>query len=709
MNASKVPNIVSIVALVVSATMASVAHSQVVDTSEWACNFCPFESGQRSDFSVGVSTVSDSSAYFGDATGYSEEGAYANVDGSGSYTNDGHRLNWQIEDLGLDSRYAELSGALQGTFGYNVAFRQIPQHRFFTTESIFRQSVANSLSLPAGWVRAPDTSGFTELNTSLARTNIESDRTMLEVGGKYMPSSRFRFSVNYRRHERDGLDIYGGSYFTQSSLLPGTFDYVTDVVDFGIRYSGDNGSVSLRYYMSDFDNSDARLEWENPFTSSPGAETAALARPPDNSFQQLSLSGRYRFTQYHAVAAFSAALGRMEQDEAFLPYTTNANLTVSQLPRSSLDAQIDTINLATTLTAKLFDGARIKLAYRYNERDNRTAQDIWTRVIADSFVSGESETNIPYSFERSTLNLSGHYDLFDTVRVSGGYDRKTIDRDFQEVAEQTEDSGWGSLRWRPYKALQVNFKAGASERDIDRYNEAFAATLGQNPLMRKYNLAYRYRRFGELTIAAALGEAPISLTINALYADDDYTQSQLGITAADDLRVTADMSWALSDNSSVYVSGGYENMESEQFGSELFAFPDWRASNNDRFYTAGTGFNVRQIGGKFDLRMDYTRSDGTSEIDVASAAGGLSRFPNLESTLDYLRVRLSYHRSNRLEFLINLRYQRFKATDWALAGVEAGTIPVVLTLGADPYDDEILIFGLGVRYRMGVPATAQSE
>ena len=87
----------------------------------------------------------------------------------------------------------------------------------------------------------------------------------------------------------------------------------------------------------------------------------------------------------------------------------------------------------------------------------------------------------------------------------------------------------------------------------------------------------------------------------------------------------------------------------------------------------------------------------------------LSRFPNLESTLDYLRVRLSYHRSNRLEFLINLRYQRFKATDWALAGVEAGTIPVVLTLGADPYDDEILIFGLGVRYRMGVPATAQSE
>jgi len=90
---------------------APAAHSQVVDTSEWVCEFCPFESGHRAEYSLGASTVSDDSAYFGDASGYSEEGVYANVDGHGTYASDGHRLQWQIEDLGLDSRFAPTNTA----------------------------------------------------------------------------------------------------------------------------------------------------------------------------------------------------------------------------------------------------------------------------------------------------------------------------------------------------------------------------------------------------------------------------------------------------------------------------------------------------------------------------------------------------------------------------------------------------------------------
>jgi hypothetical protein len=167
----------------------------------------------------------------------------------------------------------------------------------------------------------------------------------------------------------------------------------------------------------------------------------------------------------------------MEQDEAFLPYTTNPNLTVAPLPRSSLDGEIDTTNLAFTLTSRVSDKVRAKLAYRYDERDNKTTQDVWSRVIADSFLSGQLESNIPYSFERSVLNLSADYDLLDNIRISGGYDRKTIDRDFQEVAEQTEDSGWGRLRWRPNETLQVDIRGGASERDIDRYDESVAAKI----------------------------------------------------------------------------------------------------------------------------------------------------------------------------------------------------------------------------------------
>jgi MtrB/PioB family decaheme-associated outer membrane protein len=695
---------VSAIALVITAGSVitlSPAYSQEADTSAWGCEFCPFASGYRADYELGVSGVSDDSAYLGDETGYSKDGIYANLDGEGAYAGDGNQLRWTAEDLGLDSRFAEFSGGHQGTYDLSLAYREMPRTLFFTTDSIFLQSAGDTLSLPANWVRAPVTSGFTTLNTDLVRRDIESKRKILEVGGKYLPTSRFRFSANYRRQEHDGVDVYGGSYFTQASLLAASFDYVTDEVDLNLRYAADNGYLSLAWYFSDFDNSNDALNWENPFTSAPGAEFAALAQPPDNSFQQVSLSGSYRFAQYRTVAAFSTAFGRMEQNELFLPYTTNPTLIVGPLPRSRLDGKVDTTNLAFSLSSKVSDKARAKLAYRYDKRDNKTAQDLWTRVIADTFVSGQSEANIPYSFKRSTLNLSVDYDLSETVGISGGYDRKTIDRDFQEVAEQTEDSGWGRLRWRPSQTLRIDIRGGASERNIDRYNETLAATLGQNPLMRKYNLAYRYRSFGELTVTASPADSPLDLAFSGMYAEDDYSQSQLGITSGEDLRLTTDLSWALSDNASLFLTGGYEKIKSKQFGSELFATSDWRATNDDEFYTVGGGFRIRQIGGKYDLQMNYLRSDGTSEIKLNSASAGPSQFPDLESTFDYLRLMLSYRRSDRLEYTMNVRYQRFKAEDWALEGVGPATIPVVLTLGADPYDDDVFIFGLGFRYRVG--------
>lgn len=709
MNIRTQTNVASITLVAVSMIAIPATHAQEVDTSEWVCEFCPFESGYRADVTVGGTSVSDDSAYFGDASGYSEVGAYANIDGKGSYVTDEQRLKWQVEDFGLDSRYAELRGGQQGLYDYKLEYRQIPRHRYYTSDTIFLPSGASSLALPAGWVSAPLTSGFTELDANLVRRNIESERRILSVGGIYRPTSRVKLSLDYRRQERDGLDIFGGSYFTQSSLLPGAFDYTTDSAELGIRYAADNGFVALRYHVSEFDSASSSLTWETPFTAAPGAEFAALALPPDNSFQQLSLSGNYRFTDYSTVVAYTAAIGNMDQDVPFLAYTTNGNLGVPSLPRGHLAGDVDTTNLAVSLTSRVFGKARVKMSYRYDERDNRTAQDAWARVIADTFVSAQTVANIPYSYERASFSVSAEYRLFDTVQVSGGYDRKTIDRDFREVAEQAEDAGWGRLRWRPNDIVEFSVRGGAAEREVDAYNEIFAVSLGQNPLLRKYNLAYRYRRFGELTATAALPEMPVSLTVNGMYADDDYSQSRLGLTKAENLRLAADLSWLVSENTSIYLTGGYENIESEQAGSEAFSSPDWIANINDDFITVGAGFRARQIAENLDLQVDYTRSDSTSGIEIIPAASGSSRFPDIESTLDYLRAELTWHRSARMQFDFNVRYQRFDTEDWALEGVEPDTMPTVLSPGADPYDDDIFLFGIGFRYLIGSSERSAEE
>jgi MtrB/PioB family decaheme-associated outer membrane protein len=688
--------------LTLLATAAALA--QTPDTSTWVCEFCPFEDGHRAEYEAGVSYVSDESARFGDARGYEQQGAYAALDGQGSYIADGQQVRWLAEDLALDSRYLAVSGGDQGHYEYSIDYRQLPHHVFDTTRTVFAQDSDAALSLPQDWVRAPTTSGFTSLESDLASRDISSRRRVLEMAGSYLPLDRLRLSAGYRRQKRDGLDIRGGSYFTQAALLPAPFEYATDEAELSIRYAMDSAVVTLGYFGSFFQNENPVLTWQTPFTSAPGAENGAMAQSPDNAFQQLSLAGFWTIAAADTVLGLNVASGRMRQDDVLLPYTTNSSLTTDPLPRNRLDGEVDTTNVAVTLKSRPFDKLRLDFAYRLDDRDNGTPIDSWNRVIVDTFDSGDIEENTPYSFRKTHASASGRYQLLDTVQVSGGVDRTEKDRDFQEVAEQTEDSGWGMLRWGPNGYLDLRVTGGSSERDIDRYDEDVAISSGQNPLLRKYHLAYRYRRFGELTLAASVPDKPVSLTLSAMYARDEYTQSRLGLTDSDDLRIAGDLSLSLAGDRYFYLHGGYESIESDQLGSETFATPDWSASNKDRFRAIGGGFAWRKIREKLDLKLDYTRAVGTTEISVDSLASGLSLFPDLESTLDALTLRISWRQSERLLLNAGLYYEGFMVEDWALAGVAPDTIPVVLTLGAEPYDYDVLLANVGFSYRFGSDA-----
>jgi MtrB/PioB family decaheme-associated outer membrane protein len=695
-------------AIVSLALLAAVAESAPPDTSNWNCGFCPFASGYEANITVGGSYVSDDAAKFGDASGYDEEGGYVNVDGEGNYAGENYQLSWYAEDLGLDSRVFEIEGGRQGSFGFNLAYRELPHRVFDTTSTVFSAAGNDTLTLPGSWVPAPQTSAMTALASSLRKQNVESDRQFIEVGANYLPTGRFELFVDYRQQQRDGVDIFGAANVAQASLLLRPLDHQTDEIDLGARYMMERGHLTLAYYGSFFENDVSSLTWDNPFafdpaTSLPGEDQGRHAQEPDSDFQQVMLSGSYAFSAMDTLIGFSAAIGRGEQNDALPSYTIDPGIAAGALPVSALDAEVDTQNFALNVTARPLPKARVKLGFRRDERDNKTPQFQWTRIITDTFLTSEAESNTPYSFERSQLNLSADYRLFDTVRVSAGYDRTETDRDFQEVAEQTEDAGWASLRWRPKSYLDITARGGASTRDIDRYDEAFAGSLGQNPLLRKYNLAYRYREFGELVVSATLPEKPFSVGVTAFYADDSYTRSQLGLTGSDELRIAADLSWSVSERASIYLTGGIEEIDAKQSGSEFFSTPDWRADHTDSFDNIGAGFRVAGIGDKVDLQLDYTHADGNTEINVASGAGGQSQFPDLESTLDSLRLKLLYRWSDKLDAILQLRYESFSAEDWALQGVAPDTLPTVLTLGAQPYDYEVWMFGIGVRYLIGEP------
>lgn len=672
-----------------------------VDTSEWKCEYCPFEEGYRAEVDAGVAYVSDDDARFGNGTGQDAKEAFVVLGGAGRYLKDGTEVSWYAEDLGEDSRVLHISAGRPGSFELGLDYRELPYRLFDSTSTVFASSNAGVLTLPASWVTAGTTTGFTALDASLAPINIEKDRQILEFGAKYLPTQKVKVYANYNRQQRDGVGVMAGSRFTQSAYLPRPVDDYTDQIDAGVRFSVGSLNLGLAYYGSFYRNDIESLTWDNPYTTAPGAEQGRLALEPDNDFQQLSLSGIYRTPTLNTVIAFSTAMGRGEQNAVFLPYTINPTLPVTALPTASLDGQVDTSNYALTITSRPHKRASIKFAYRYDERDNQTPVSTWSRVITDTFPNGGAEANVPYSFERARLNLSGSLKLLDTLKVSAGYDRTELDRDFQEVANQTEDSGWGKARWRPTSYLEASIRGGASTREIDEYNTNVAVSLGQNPLLRKYYLAYRYREFAEFSLSASMPQKPVSISMTYLFADDSYSQSDLGITDSEENRISVDLNWAVSDKASVYLSAGSESIDAIQLGSEALAGPGWQALHDDTFSHYGGGFRIAGLSEKIDLTLDYTRSDGETEILFEGQTVSSTPLPILESTMDSLRLVMNYELSERMDLNLGLRYERFETADWALDGVQPDTIPVVLTMGADAYDYDIWVIGIGVRYRIG--------
>lgn len=680
-----------------SVLLAPAAATAQVDTSEWNCEYCPFESGYRAEYEVGADYVSDDAFRFGNGTGLDEKGAYADLNGEGRYLNEGTEVTWYAEDLGFDSRVFEFGVGKPGKFGIDLGYREIPYRLFGDTVTPFTGN-SDTLTLPASWVTAATTGGMTELSTSLMPHEIAMDRDILEFGANYLPSSKFRLYADYQRQQRDGTKIMGGSFFSQSAYLPRPVDDYTDRFDAGIRYANGPFNIALAYYGSFYTNELSSLTFDNPYTPFPGADQGRLALEPDNEFQQFSLSGAYRAQAWDTVVAFSLASGSGEQDTTLLPYTINPNFFIVAPP---FNGEVDTTNYGLTLTTRPHDKLNIRFAYRYDERDNKSSVSLWSRVITDSLTSGDLEPNIPYSFERGRLNLSGNFRLFDTVTISGGYDRTDYDRDFQEVASQTEDNGWGKLRWRPTPYLEATFKGGGSSREVDEYDTDVGLVFGQNPMMRKYNLADRDRDYAEVMLSASLAETPLSISMTYFWADDDFTESELGMQEATEDRFTVDFSWAVGDNSSLYLTAGSESIDSVQLGSETFTGPVWEADHDDDFTHYGGGFRVAGMGEKFDLTFDYTRSEGETEILFTGQAVAVAPLPDLESTMDSLRLGLRYNVSERMAINVDARWERFDTEDWGLEGVAPDTIPTVLTMGANPYDYDVWVFGIGFSYKVG--------
>ncbi|HEU5337889.1 MAG TPA: MtrB/PioB family decaheme-associated outer membrane protein, partial [Sulfuricaulis sp.] len=391
------------------------------------------------------------------------------------------------------------------------------------------------------------------------------------------------------------------------------------------------------------------------------------------------------------------AVGRMKQNEPFVPATLNATLPGFPFtpPKSSLDGEVKTLNANFKVTSALSDLLRLNAVYSYNDHDNQTPQAIYNWVNTDTFVA-TPRTNLPYSFTQNKLKLSADYGRATKMRTSVGFDHEATERTYQQVDETTENTLWAKFITRALENTDLTLKVAHAKRDKSGDQTVPGLTPPDNPLMTKYNVADRERDSVGLRADIAASET-VNVGLGFDYSQDDYSNSVIGLTKSEDFSFGGDVSMVFTKQTSGHLFLNIEQIRSVQAGSQLFATPDWTGANKDTFHVLGIGVKHAMIKNKLDVGADYTVSNSVGKVSVTTGAPDPA-FPDLESRLNSVKLYATYRLKDNMSLQGAYWFERYSTQNWMLENVAPGTIPNVLSLGEIPPSYRASVLSVSLRY-----------
>ncbi len=676
----------------------SAAAVAAVDTSQWKCESCPFPKGTRGTVDVGVGSVSDESARFGDFTGLNNKGAHLVLGGSLQHRSDaGYYADLDASNLGLDTRSLAATSGREGLYTLRLGYAEIPRHLTQGASTPFLGNGGSVLTLPAGaGFPAGDTAAM-PLSRTLRPIDVGFEHKRFDLAGTLIGGERWTWRVSLRRDQRDGTRPTTGSFFATAAQLAAPVDEVTDQLEVSAAYTSRQLQASLAYHISQYSNRHSALTWQNPFLPVvAGATTGQLSLAPDNQFHQLIGSAGYQLTPAIRASA-DFAYGRMTQNASYLPSTVNASLAGLALPATSLDGQVDSFNGSLRITAAPTDGLRLSATYARDVRDNQTGIRSYSAVDTDLFLDATPRNNTPFSLTQNRLKLAADYRASATLKLSAGAEHDKRHRNYHEAVQTRETSVWARVAAQPREDLSLALKLARADRKHSTYGTSVWFGSPENPLLRKYNLAERQRDSAgvraDLTLSDKVG---LGLTID--YANDDYRESLIGLNDGRSVSAGADVSVALSEQTQLHAFVQGENLRSRQSGSQIVGAPDWSGRHQDRFEVLGLAVKHAAIPGKLDIGAELTASRSRSNIEVQTVLGE-PPFPSAKTATDRVKLFASWKLRDDLWLNGNLWHERYEAQDWRLDGVLPASVANLLSFGQQAPQYRVTVLSVALRYR----------
>lgn len=663
----------------------------------------------ENDIEFGVGYVSDTAWKFGQYNGLQDEGAYGILDIHYMDTNeDAGFMEIRGTNLGLESRYLRLDAGIQGKLHYYFVYDELPSYQSNTAVTPYPTDGQSSLTLPAGYT------GIADINTYAQPLQLKTKRQRFDIGAAFLTSQKWKFDIKASHETKEGVQQMGSTLVdntgaqlvgnTYGALLPEPVDYKTSRMDAGLHYNSKKTQVDFIYHVSLFENNNDSLSWQNPFTSVGNAPQFAQfgeqGLAPSNQLHQLSLSGGYNFSDLTRLTGV-LSVGRSTQDEDLLPYDTQG--IGGALPRSSAEAEVSLNKAGLKLISRTSRKLRLSAEYLYDGRDNNTEVDTWSYTVADSNLAGGTVQNAPLSWKKHKLDLNANYRFSSRSSLRGGYRYDRITRDYGGTAEPQREQNYDNTlyakwKYRPNATVNLAVYGEGSVRDGTEYNPA----AGFNPELRAYYIADRQRgKLGGLINTYPTDR--FTLGFKAEYTDDDYNNTDLGVTDASFANMTLDASYLVAENFTTYAYYSYGQNMSKQNGQGLPGGGGdteyWDADYDDRINTAGIGGKVTELNRKWDIGADLVFTQATGKIDLARESGAaVTQYPDLKTIFASLKFWTTYQQTKKLAYKFSYWIEDYDADNWALDSLEPDSVSNMLLMGEDVGNYRVHVVGASAIY-----------
>jgi MtrB/PioB family decaheme-associated outer membrane protein len=660
--------------------------------------------GLQGELTVGGAGVfgQNDSFKFGEYTGINDDTGYFIGGTNLTYNRDSYFMNLFTEDLGLDNRSIYWETGKTGSYTVYAEYDQIPHLLNNNTLTQFNQPGGTQLTLNGGMAPAPDTAVLNIVNRDFELQN-ERDTGLFGFKSTF---GKFNLDMSYKRTERDGTQSIGGTSgdsanpaTIRSTILPDPIDQVAHEVHASLSHNRDEGQIQLNFDYSIFNNSFESLTWQNPFNNDPSqATTNLISRDPDNHSWRVGLSGAYNLTDTTRISSVFQ-YGIMEQNETLFPFAVGS---VAALPRSSAEAQIQTIHGTFNLSSRPLPKLALNLRFRHYQTINDTPVQGFNYIINDdpTFTQVGPVNNLPFDTTQNQVNATASYYAFKGTTFKLGYKFDHRKRDFREVDETKENAITAGVRSSYFKNIIFGYNVTLGVREeVDPYDasKVFLARFGvpgtdTNPLLKRYDVSERE----QMKHSANINFTPTDRTSYGIYYNfvyDDYDTSQLGLQNSQRHDVTFDWTYTPSDETTLNVYYTYENIQTEQLNSQFQTFPpcntlndpacNWTANHDNDALTVGAGVSQQYSENQVKVSADYWFSDSVEEITFQTGANLTAvDMPKLKTRNHNARFTGRYRWNPNVDVSLSYLYQRFEIDDFATDNFSPGSavIPEVLTL-----------------------------